>query len=215
MIQKKIAVVDYGIGNLYSVRRALESCGAEHITVTSAAEDILSADKVILPGVGAFADGMKGLKEKNLIEPIIEYARSGKTILGICLGMQLLATVSEEFGLHQGLNLISGRVVPIPTETEKGKISKIPYIGWTNLIEPRANAWERSLLNGLGNNDWVYLVHSFHVQPETESDLLATYDFDGYAVTAAVRTENIYGYQFHPEKSGAVGLRLVQCFLDA
>ena len=110
MIQKKIAVVDYGIGNLYSVRRALESCGAEHITVTSAAEDILSADKVILPGVGAFADGMKGLKEKNLIEPIIEYARSGKTILGICLGMQLLATVSEEFGLHQGLNRDPPRV---------------------------------------------------------------------------------------------------------
>ena len=215
MKHPKIAVVDYGIGNLYSVGRALEICGAEHIAMTSAPEGILSADKVILPGVGAFADGMKGLRERGLVEPIIEFANSGKTLLGICLGMQLLASVSEEFGLHQGLNLIPGRVVPIPVDTVGGLQRKIPYIGWTNLIKPRAGAWKDILLRGLGNDDWVYLVNSFHVQPEVESDLLATYDFDGYSVTAAMRSANIYGYQFHPEKSGDVGLNLVRSFLDA
>jgi glutamine amidotransferase len=211
----KIVVVDYGIGNLFSVRRAVEYCGACSVSVTSVDKEILSADKLILPGVGAFGDGMSGLRERELVEPIIEFAKSGKQILGICLGMQLLLSVSEEFGEHQGLNLIPGRVVPIPKKIdENGAIRKIPFIGWTKLSQPYDVNMEKSHLNGLGSNDSIYLVHSYHVEPESQKYILATYDYSGFSVTAAIFKENIVGYQFHPEKSGPVGLKILNNFIE-
>lgn len=215
MRQEKIVVIDYGIGNLYSVLRALEYCGARQILVTSSAEEVLIADKLILPGVGAFADGMNGLHKKNLINPILQHAKSGKPLLGICLGMQLLASVGEEFGTHEGLDLIPGCVVPIPAHNaENGGSRKIPHIGWANLLQSHEMAWEQSLMRGLKEDDFVYLIHSYHFQPELKENLLAIYDYDGYHVTAAIRSNNIYGYQFHPEKSGPVGLRLISNFLE-
>lgn len=214
MNQVKVVVVDYGVGNLYSVQRALECCGVRNVCVSSELDDVWSADKLILPGVGAFEDGMRGLSEKNLIKPIREYAASGKPLLGICLGMQLLATYSEEFGRHDGLGLIPGKAVPIPRETKSGSKLRIPHIGWATLQKPNLDAWFNSPLKDLGEDDAVYLVHSFHVIPDLESNVLATYDYHGEYITAAIRSRNVFGYQFHPEKSGPVGLSLLANFLS-
>ncbi|MBK9135494.1 MAG: imidazole glycerol phosphate synthase subunit HisH [Betaproteobacteria bacterium] len=216
----QVTVVDYGIGNLYSVQRALESCGAEVRLATDAA-GVRAAHHLVLPGVGAFADGMAGLRERGLAEAVREHARSGRPLLGICLGMQMLATQSEEFGTHAGLDIIAGRVVPIPRTSTAGQPQKVPYIGWTPIdIAPRAAgatgaaaAGERGSLAAHQPGDAVYLVHSFHFLPDDPAHLLATYDFGGHRVTAAVRRGNVTGFQFHPEKSGRVGLDILRAFV--
>src|SRR5436305_6508308 len=136
----QVTVIEYGIGNLYSVSRALERCGGE-VTVTADSVQIEAASRLVLPGVGAFADGMRGLRERGLVEPIRRYAASGRPLLGICLGMQMLATASEEFGVHAGLDLIPGRVVAVPHRTVEGRPHKIPHIGWTALRAPRGSSW--------------------------------------------------------------------------
>ncbi|MCC7452291.1 MAG: imidazole glycerol phosphate synthase subunit HisH [Anaerolineae bacterium] len=207
-----VAVVDYGVGNLFSVRRALERCGACDIVVSSRPEDIENAERLILPGVGAFFDGMQGLRERALAEPVVRYARSGRPLLGICLGMQMLATESEEFGRHAGLNLIPGKVVAIPREDELGQRLKAPFIGWS----PLAGAPEAliaSYLKNMGANDSVYLVHSFHVRPDDDGAVLASYRYGKHEITAAIKRGNITGLQFHPEKSGEVGLQVMANFL--
>ena len=210
---KRITVVDYGVGNLYSVRRAVEHCGGEEVLVSSEAEAILGADRLILPGVGAFADGMRGLRERGLAGPIIAYARSGRPLLGICLGMQMLATASEEFGQHEGLDLIPGQVVPIPRQARDGRAMKVPFIGWTPIACDNPLVRAGSCLESHPAQAAVYLVHSFHVVPANALHLLATYDFGGHRVTAAIRKDNITGFQFHPEKSGKVGLEIMRKFV--
>ena len=210
----KVTIVDYGVCNLFSVQRALEFCGASRIVVSSSPTDIQDADRVILPGVGAFADGMQGLIDRDLVRPILNYAASGRPLMGICLGMQMLATVSEEFGLHEGLNLLPGRVVPIPQQRLDGGLRKSPFIGWAELKSPSDARWVDSMLCGLPVNGSVYLVHSFHVQPDDSESLLATYDYEGCAVTAAVKRGNITGLQFHPEKSGKLGLNILTKFIN-
>lgn len=209
----RITVVDYGVGNLYSVRRAVEHCGGEDVLVSSDPEAILGADRVILPGVGAFEDGMRGLRQRGLVEPIIAYARSGKPLLGICLGMQMLATASTEFGQHEGLDLIPGQVVPIPRLASDGRPMKVPFIGWTPIICDNPQARAGSYLESHPAPAAVYLVHSFHVVPDNAEHLLATYDFGGHRVTAAIRKDNVTGFQFHPEKSGQVGLDIMRKFV--
>lgn len=208
----RVAVVDYGVGNLFSVRRALECSGASTVLVTSNPIDIENADRLVLPGVGAFADGMLGLRERGLVEPICSFAKSGRPFLGICLGMQMMATESEEFGLHAGLDLIPGRVVAIPREGEHGQRLKIPFIGWSTLTGSR-DAFVESYLRDLSNTDSVYLVHSFHMIPNHGDDLLAKYRYGKREITAAIRRGNVTGLQFHPEKSGRVGLRIIANFL--
>ena len=209
----RITVVDYGVGNLYSVRRALEYCGATDISISSRVEDVLDAERLILPGVGAFADGMQGLRSRGLVEPITHYAKSGRPLLGICLGMQMLASESEEFGRHEGLNLIPGRVVPIPRfRHEDGSRLKVPFIGWTPLL-PHHATFMGGCLKDMSPSGAVYLVHSFHLVPVDEANVLATYRHGTHAITAAVRHGNITGLQFHPEKSGKVGLRVISNFI--
>ncbi len=209
----QVTVVDYGVGNLYSVRRALETCGCDEVEVSSDPAAIQGAQRLVLPGVGAFADGMHGLRERGLIEPILSYARSGRPLLGICLGMQMLATTSEEFGSHAGLGLIPGRVVAIARRTVDGRPLKVPFIGWTAISVADGPQAADSLLASHPAQAAVYLVHSFHVQPDDAQHRLATYEYGGHLITAAIRRDNITGFQFHPEKSGGVGLAILRNFV--
>lgn len=196
-----IAVIDYGMGNLHSVMKAVERLGYE-AAVTSREEEILAADGAILPGVGAFGDAMHFLRETGLKDTVLRYAATGKPLLGICLGMQLLFTSSEEHGEHEGLDLLPGRVVRLEGDF------KIPHMGWNRLRFKTASP----LLAGL-KEEHAYFVHSFHAMPERDSDLLADTDYYG-PVTAIVGRDNVYGTQFHPEKSGSLGMQLLGNFLQ-
>lgn len=213
MKSSKVTIVDYGVGNLYSVQRAFEVCGASDICVSNNPAEIMSAERVVLPGVGAFADGMRGLRERGLDHAIRDFAKSGRPVLGICLGMQLFATYGEEFGECQGLDLIPGKVQEMPKQTASGELLRLPFIGWSPITNPHATGWEDSVLRNCGEQDFIYLVHSFQFKPTDCTDLLAVYRRYGVPITAAIRRRNITGLQFHPEKSGKVGLNLLRNFL--
>jgi imidazole glycerol-phosphate synthase subunit HisH len=208
----RVTVIDYGIGNLYSVRRAFEHCGAQ-VTFTSDAAGITTAERLVLPGVGAFADGMAGLREQGLVQPLRAYAASKRPLLGICLGMQMLTSVSEEFGLHAGLDLIPGRVVPISATNSAGEQQKIPNIGWSAIIPANGATWRGTPLEPIASGTPMYLVHSYHVVPSDPVNLLAQCQYGGRLVTTAIRMGKIFGFQFHPEKSGVVGLNVMAAFL--
>ncbi len=210
----KVVVVDYGIGNLLSVRRALENVGAE--VEQSANADALSvAPKIILPGVGAFADGMAELRRLGLDVPLREAAQRGTPIMGICLGMQMLFDSSEEFGHSAGLGLIPGRVVGIPRVGDNGVRRKIPHIGWNELIFAGGRqSWRGSVLEAVTAGSSMYFVHSFMAVPDDPADCVANCLYEGQAVTAAVAHGNVSGCQFHPEKSGQVGLSVMRKFLE-
>ena len=207
-----IAIIDYGSGNLLSVSRALEHCGAT-CQISGDPAVIAGSAALVLPGVGAFRHGMEGLIANGLIEPILAHARAGRPLLGICLGMQMLASSSEEFGSHQGLGLIPGKVREIAKHSAKGVPRKTPFIGWASLDRPQCMSWEGTPLRPITVGDSVYLVHSYHLEPDEPSDLLATYRFHGDPITAAVRRGNITGLQFHPEKSSQIGLRILREFV--
>lgn len=208
-----VTLIDYGIGNLHSVRRALERSGAD-VHLASTPEQVASAQRLVLPGVGAFADGMAGLQSRDLVEPIREYAGNGKPLLGICLGMQMFARSSSEFGDHVGLNLISGSVLPLDRVDSEGRPQKIPFIGWAELERSGERSWEGSILADVRPGEMsVYLVHSFELVPHATGHRLADYIYGGRRVCAAVAHDNIIGCQFHPEKSGDVGLGVLQRFL--
>lgn len=212
MSAMQVTVIDYGIGNLYSVRRALEYCGAE-VTLSADPAQIGAAAHLVLPGVGAFGDGMLGLKERGLVEPILSHAKSGRPLLGICLGMQMLSTVSDEFGEHEGLGLIPGRVVALSPVDADGRPHKIPYIGWSALTAPASVDWRGTLLEDSPQGTAVYLIHSFHAVPDEASHVLAQCSYGGHSIVAAVRSGNVSGCQFHPEKSGPAGLQMLSAFL--
>jgi glutamine amidotransferase len=206
-----VVVIDYGIGNLFSVRRAFEHCGAE-VEVSSDPTVLLAAPRLVLPGVGAFADGMRGLIERGLDKIVIEYAASGRPLLGICLGMQMLAGISEEFGEHKGLDVIPGRVASIPRRDPQGNPYKVPFVGWAELRSRGPEDWRGSILEGLHPGDAIYLTHSYAVTPEDPAHRLAHCLYNGTTVSAAIRKGNVYGVQFHPEKSGPVGLKIIANF---
>ncbi|WP_079914636.1 imidazole glycerol phosphate synthase subunit HisH [Paenibacillus sp. 32352] len=196
-----IAIIDYGMGNLHSVSKAVERLGYEAV-ITSDEQQIMAADGAILPGVGAFGDAMEHLRESQLDGAVKRYAESGKPLLGICLGMQLLFSRSEEHGSHEGLNLLPGSVVRF-----RGSY-KVPHMGWNRLQFVQSSPLFKGIEQG-----HVYFVHSYHVQPEQRSDLLATTDYY-QQVTAIVGRNQIYGMQFHPEKSGSIGMKLLGNFLE-
>lgn len=208
-----VAVVDYGVGNLLSVSRALAHCGA-NVTVTSDPASILAASRVVLPGVGAFADGMAALQANGLDTVVRQVANKGTPLLGICLGMQLLFCESEEFGATVGLGLIPGRVVEIPTQTQAGGLQKIPHIGWNELVPPTGqSALQDTLFADISSGDAVYFVHSFMAVPDSAEYRLADCIYGGIPISAVVRRGNVMGCQFHPEKSGEVGLAILRRFV--
>ena len=200
-----IAIVDYGVGNLFSLNSSLELIGAESI-VTSDPQVLRSADKILLPGVGAFEDAAKKLRDSGLADILKELAQEGKPLLGICLGMQMLFEKSYEYGEHEGLGLIPGSVKPI-RDVIPGDY-KIPHIGWNDLHFRQENPLFRYVQEG----DCVYFVHSFYAA-DCDEYTVATAEY-GAELTAAVARGNVYGCQFHPEKSGNVGLSILKAFAE-
>lgn len=205
-----IAVIDYGVGNLFSLTASLKFLGAETI-VTNKKEDIQAADRVILPGVGAFEDAIAKLKATGLVDTIIEETRKGKPLLGICLGMQLLFEKSYEYGEHEGLGLIKGEIAPIdedlPVRADGEKL-KVPHIGWNSLNLKGSDPLFKYIKEG----DHVYYVHSFYGRNCLEHTIASSnYDIE---ITGAVRSGSVYGTQFHPEKSGSVGLNILKAFIE-
>jgi glutamine amidotransferase len=208
----EVVVIDFGLGNLFSVQRALEHCGAS-VTISSDPDCILNAQRVVLPGVGAFGNAMFELQNLDLVEVLRTFAATGKPLLGICLGMQLLLDESEEFGIHRGLSIIPGRVVSLPTTTVEGSRHKIPHIGWSALMPTKDEVdWRGSILDGTHAAEEVYFVHSFMAQPQDAADRLADCIFGGHRVAAVLRRGQVFGCQFHPEKSGTVGLAILKAF---
>ena len=201
-----IAIVDYGVGNLFSLNSSFRAIGAE-VVVTSDPAVIRSADRIILPGVGAFADAAEKLRKSGLDKVIIEETKNGKPLLGICLGMQMLFEKSYEYGEHQGLGLIPGAVRPIKDVIDEGL--KIPHIGWNPL---HFKGEKDVLFRYINEGDCVYFVHSYYAA-DCDPNVIATAEYSK-ELTAAVRNGNVWGAQFHPEKSGTVGLAILKAFCE-
>lgn len=212
-MSKDVVLVDYGVGNLLSVARAFEACQAK-VVLTDDPKIIAAAERVILPGVGAIGDCLAELRHRNLVEPVLAFARSGRPMLGICVGMQVLLEVGEEFGEHKAFGLIRGSVKPIPNTTADGRPHKIPHIGWTALTPPPGRDWKNTVLADVEPGSTCYFVHSFTANCDDPANVLAVSDYHGRQVTAAVQTGRVFGVQFHPEKSGRTGLAIVSRFLE-
>ena len=200
-----VAIVDYGVGNLFSLQSSFAAIGAE-VTVTADKEILQKADSIILPGVGAFEDAANKLRSTGLDQVLKELAAQGKPLMGICLGMQLLFERSYEYGCHEGLGLLAGSVQPIRDVV--GDELKIPHIGWNPLIFKKASP----LLKYIKEGDCVYFVHSYYAA-DCPSSVIATAEY-GAELTAAVASGNVFGCQFHPEKSGDVGLNILRAFVE-
>ena len=208
-----VIVVDYGRGNLFSVCQAVARVGGAP-ALTSDPAAVRQAERVILPGVGAFGDAMAGLASRGLDDGVREFARAGRPLLGVCLGMQLLLEVSTEFGRHGGLGLIGGRVDRLPAPAP-GSRDKIPNVGWCQLWpSPGGLPWSLSLFARVKPGDFAYFVHSYAVHPADARHRLAEIGFSGTPVAAAIAAEHIAGCQFHPEKSGEVGLAILDAFVN-
>ena len=204
-----IAVIDYGMGNLRSVQKALEFIGAE-VVVTHDPDLILNADSVVLPGVGAFKDCMANLKELKLVEPIRKFIDGGKPFLGICLGLQVLFEESEEYGPVDGLGILPGKVVKftgVGADSKKGSSLKIPHMGWNQIKVKK----DLPLFAGVGDAPYFYFVHSYYVVPEN-SEIIATVTHYGVEFVSGIQHNNVYAFQFHPEKSQTLGLSILEQF---
>ncbi|MEO1288060.1 MAG: imidazole glycerol phosphate synthase subunit HisH [Chloroflexota bacterium] len=199
-----LAVIDYGAGNLRSVMHALKYLNAENVQLVQEPSQMEDAEKIILPGVGAFGAGMQQLHQQQLVEPLKQAIKNGIPYLGICLGMQFLFDYSDEMGQHDGLGVLAGKVTRFPEFDEL----KVPHMGWNVLQQTK----ESNLLGSLPDNPYAYFVHSYYCLPENDNDVLVTVDY-GIPFTAAVERNNVYGVQFHPEKSQQVGLQILTNFL--
>jgi glutamine amidotransferase len=202
---KKVVIIDYQLGNLFSVKQACDTVGIDS-KISSEKSDILNADALILPGVGAFIEAMKNLNKLDISNIIKSKVINGTPIFGICLGQQLLFTESEEFGAGNGLNLIPGIIKRFPASIEERKI-KVPHIAWNTIYEAN-QSWDTSALKELSNNDFMYFIHSYYVKPINTSCILALTNYDGIEFCSAINYNNIFATQFHPEKSASKGLSI-------
>jgi imidazole glycerol-phosphate synthase subunit HisH len=207
-MNNEINILDYGAGNILSISRAFEYCGATTNIITNN-EDLKNVKNLVIPGVGSFPNAMKLIKSKNFFSTLIDLNKIKTPIMGICLGMQILFDFGEEFGINKGLGFIEGSVVKIPIEFN-GSTRKIPNIGWDKLdfSETKLNFIEKKLIPN------VYFVHSYMAIPSHKKDIFASINYDGLDVVAAVEKDNLFGCQFHPEKSGNVGLCFLKYFIN-
>lgn len=204
--KKKILIIDYKLGNLFSVNQALTNIGL-NVSITTNAGEIETADAIVLPGVGAFGDAMNNLQELNLINPIKKFVDSGKPFLGICLGLQLLFSESEEFGITIGLGLVKGSVKRFHNTNRDGETRKVPQIAWNQIHKANGKSWDNTPLNGIKNGEFMYFVHSFYVDPEEAVGLSQT-NYDGKIYISSIQKNNLFACQFHPEKSAKEGLKI-------
>lgn len=214
MASKQLTILDYGMCNLLNVARAFEHGGAD-VLVTEDPKVALSAERLVVPGVGAFRDSMKELESRGFGDTMRRFAQTGRPMFGICVGMQILFDASEEFGEHAGLGILPGRVKAVPSVTLDGKPQRVPHIGWNHLVEPeQGRSWQGTLLEPLaGTHPAVYFVHSFAAVPALDSDRLADCIYGGHRICASVQRDNLMASQFHPERSGEIGLALVRRFI--
>tara|TARA_B110000879_G_C11075918_1_gene472715 strand:- start:557 stop:1204 length:648 start_codon:yes stop_codon:yes gene_type:complete len=202
----KIIIIDYNLGNLFSVQHACTSLGLD-AQISQNIDDIINAEAIILPGVGAFNEAMNNLERLNLIAPILEHVNAEKPFFGICLGLQLLFTESEEFGTRKGLNLIPGEVLKFPKEVNNKKLI-VPQIGW-NTISPLENKdFDNTPLENIKVGEFTYFVHSYYVSPDNQKDTLSVTNYEGHIYCSSIIKKNIFATQFHPEKSGVEGLKI-------
>jgi imidazole glycerol-phosphate synthase subunit HisH len=207
-MKPKATIVDYGVGNLHSAANAFLHLGAE-VEMVERSEDLERARCLVLPGVGAFGEGMAGLHQRGLVDPLRAYAASGRSLLGICLGAQLLMSQSEEFGRHEGLGIVPGNVQHLPVDR-----GRIPHIGWSQIVPAPGALWEGTLFGETAHRTWTYFVHSYHCLPAEAHFMLATAEYNLHQITAAIRWQRTIGVQFHPEKSGTIGLSMLRLFLE-
>lgn len=203
--KKKVVIIDYQLGNLFSVKQACDTIGI-NAEISSNKEDVLNADALILPGVGAFIEAMINLKKFGLDVAIVEKVNSGTPIFGICLGLQLLFTESEEFGAGKGLDLISGVIKRFPKKLEE-RIMKVPHIAW-NTIYKLQQDWDHSALSEIEENDFMYFIHSYYVKPTHDFCILTNTNYDGIEFCSSILKNNIFATQFHPEKSASKGISI-------
>lgn len=207
-MSRRITIVDYGLGNLHSVARAFQHLGLQ-VELAEDASRIERAEHLVLPGVGAFADGMRGLRSRAQDRAIQRHAANHRPLLGICLGAQLLLDESEEFGRHQGLGLLPGRVVAITTE-----FVRVPHVGWSRLKAPPGQSAFRGVLAAVPVGSWAYFIHSFQMLPADPGHLTAVCSYGPSSIPAAIGHGTVHGFQFHPEKSGEFGLEMLRAFAE-
>jgi len=210
----RIAIIDIGVGNLMSIQQAFLQVACDCI-ITRDHQKLMDADAVVLPGVGAFGDAMRGLNKYDLVAPIMEIAHSSKYLIGICLGMQLLFSESNEFGISKGLNILEGEVVKLPTRKDgKRYLAKVPHVGWNQVNRPEegqyATNWDGSPMAGLSEDDVMYFMHSFYVKPADNVVKLTKTEYADITYCSSVHQDNIVGLQFHPERSGKHGLKVYE-----
>lgn len=213
MSTKRIAIIDFGMGNLFSVKRACEQVGLQ-TEVISDPRTLSQSAAAILPGVGAFGDAMENLDRLGLTEAIRDFINAGKPFLGICLGLQLLMTESEEFGIHKGLNIIEGTVVRFDKGLNTETVRKVPQVGWNKIYSRDTEKWETSYLKGLENGETMYFVHSFYVKPEAGDMVTSETVYEGIRYCSSVQKDNVFACQFHPEKSAGKGLIIYNNFKE-
>lgn len=214
-LKRNVTVIDYGVSNILSLCRAIEHCGAT-VEITESTDRIRAADRLVLPGVGAFFTGMENLKKRGAVEPIEEHVKNGKPFLGVCLGMQMMFESSMEMRDHEGLGLLKGKVTPLPATRGDGAVNRIPNIGWGRLAPAAGRdpgGWKNTILDDLDPGSYVFFIHSYRAEPAEGGAVLARTEFGDDHFVSVVRRGNAFGAQFHPEKSGEVGLKILRNFL--